>query len=149
MPARHNWKTFRSPGHRLVLTAVRVSERLKRAADRFLRPYRLSLPQFNLLAVLYANPAGAQQSKIGEVFTVSRANVTGLVRRLKARGLCRVEASPRDARVKTVRITPQGVSLLHRIEKPYFVEIRRITDALAGKSMEETSDLLERLGRGL
>jgi len=149
MPPRHDWRTFRSPGHRLVLTTVRVSEKLKRAADRFLRPYRLSLPQFNLLAVLYANPEGAQQSKLGEEFTVSRANVTGLVRRLAARGLCSVGTSDRDARIRRVRITRRGTELLNRIERPYFLEIARITGTLDGRSMDKTSDLLERLSRVL
>lgn len=142
---RHDWRSFRNPGHRLVLTTVRVSERLKKAADQFLRRFRLSLAQFNLLAVLSANPEGIPQSRIGDEFTVSRANVTGLVRRGAARRLCRVEPSPRDGRVKLVRITREGSALLRRIEGSYFAEIRRITRRVRDADALRAAETLDRL----
>lgn len=146
---RHDWRSFRNPGHRLVLTTVRVSERLKKAAGQFLRRFRLSLGQFNLLAVLSANPEGIPQSRIGDEFTVSRANVTGLVRRGVARGLCRVEPFARDARVKLVRITREGSALLRRIEGPYFAEIRRIARGVRDADALRAAEALDRLAAGL
>jgi DNA-binding MarR family transcriptional regulator len=148
-PRRHDWRSFRNPGHRLVLTTVRVSERLKKAADQFLRRFRISLTQFNLLAVLSANPEGIPQSRIGDELTVSRANVTWLVRRGAARGLCRIDPSSLDARLKLVRITREGAALLRRIEGPYFAELRRIARGLSGAQALRAAEALDRLRQGL
>lgn len=140
---RADWTTWRSPGHRLVVEIVRASERLTKAADRFLQPWGLTIAQFNVLALLASSPSGLKQSEIGSRLVVTRANVTGLVRRLSARGLCRVEARADDARAKIVRITAGGSKLMARIERPWFGRIdgtaralpiplqRRLADAAA------------------
>lgn len=145
----YDWGTYRDAGHRLVVTAVLVAERLAKTADRFLRPFRLTLAQFNLLAVLVPHRHGLPQSRIGAELVVSRANVTGLVRRMKGRGLCRVDPDPADERVKRVRITPAGRTLLDRIERPYFREIGRLTRRLSVPEMKRGAKLLDRLASGI
>lgn len=145
MSRPHDWTTFRSPGHRLVVTTVRTAERLSKAAERLLKTHRIGLAQFNLLAVLMGNPDGLPQSRIGEKFIVSRANITSLVRRTKRLDLCRVDADPRDARIKVVRITPKGRTLLGRLEGPYFREIQRITASFPPSALTALASRLDRL----
>lgn len=140
---------YRTPGHRLTVTTVRVAGRLAKAADRFLKPWRLSLAQFNLLAVLRDNPDGLPQSGIGALLVVSRPNITGLVRRMEARALCRIGSDARDARVRRVRISPEGARLMDRIRVPYDREIRRLTRALPSADLNQASAALERLEAGL
>lgn len=141
----NRWGTFRNPGHRLAVTAFRTGERLGKGADRFLRPYRLSLAQFNLLAELAAHPEGLAQSAIGTFLVVSRANVTGLVGRMARRGLCRTKAVPGDRRVKIVRATGAGLRLLRSIERPYFREIDRFTRGLKAAEKMRLSAALDGL----
>lgn len=143
------WGRFRSEGHRLVVTAFSAGERLGKAADRFLRPYRLSLAQFNVLVVLASEPRGVPQVYLGRRLIVSRANITGLVRRLKRRGTCAVVADAADRRVKRVRLTAAGRRLLRAIEGPYFREIGRMTSALGRRDLRRTSQLLDTLMTGV
>ncbi|MBI4605351.1 MAG: MarR family transcriptional regulator [Planctomycetes bacterium] len=145
----HDWTTFRNPAHRLVVTAVRAAEQLAKAADRFLKGYRLTIAQFNFLVVLMAEREGIPQSRIGERLVVSRANVTGIVGRLKARGLVKIASDPEDSRVKRVSITPAGARLIERILAPYFREIDRIARSLEGPEMESAALVLTRLAGGL
>lgn len=148
-PKRYDWSTYRTSGHRLVVTTVKVGERLIKAADRFLRPYRLTLTQFDVLVELIAAPEGLPQSGLGSRLVVSRANVTGLVRRLKRLGLCRTGSDAADGRVKKVYITPAGARLLGRIRRPYFSRIEDITRALRASDLGRAADVLDRLGAGL
>lgn len=141
----YNWKTYRSAGHHLLESAVQIGEQLAKAADRFLKPYRLTLAQFNLLAVLAGEAEGIPQSRIGSRLTVSRANITGLVRRMKARGLCRTVSDPDDSRVKLVRITPAGEKLIQKIEAPYFREIGRLTKSIRESDMKRAVETLLRI----
>lgn len=129
----------------MVVTTVRVAERLVKAADRFLKPYNLTVAQFNLLAVLSTEPDGLAQARIGEMLVVSRANVTGLVRRLMASGLCRIQADPTDARVNKVLITAAGRKRLDRLQEGYFREIGRLTRSLTAAETRSVSDTLDRL----
>jgi len=146
---RTDWAEFRTAGHRAIVMTVRVAERLSKAADRFLQPYKLSLAQFNLLVVLMADPRGLPQARIGQRLVVSRANVTGLVRRMIQRGLVRVESDPGDARLKVVHLTPAGMRIVEQIEGPYFREIDRLTRPLTAGRLKALGDLLDRLERSL
>jgi MarR family 2-MHQ and catechol resistance regulon transcriptional repressor len=147
--AKHDWSVQRNPAHRLVVTAVRSAEQLTKAADRFLGDYGLTVAQFNLLGILLTEPHGIPQSRIGERLVVSRANVTGLVRRLKARGLCRTLPEPADSRIKRVVITPAGARLMDRIGPGYFREIDRLVRPLKDREMEEASRVLDLLQESL
>jgi MarR family 2-MHQ and catechol resistance regulon transcriptional repressor len=146
---RTDGRVFRTPGHRLTVTTVRVAGRLAKAADRFLKPWRLSLAQFNLLAVLRDHPKGLPQSGIGAQLVVSRPNISGLVRRMEARALCRIGSDARDARVRRVRISPEGARLMDRIRLPYDREIRRLTRALSTADLDRAAAALERLESAL
>lgn len=142
---RHDWSTFQSEGHRLLVMTVRVAEQIGKAGDRFLKPFNITLVQLNILAVLSTVPDGLPQSKLSERLIVSRANVTGLVRRLKALGLCKTVGDPQDARVKTVKLTPNGRKILDRLQDGYFAEIARITGSFKEGEKKAACDLFERL----
>lgn len=149
MNDRRTWTTDRKPGHRFLVTTVRVAGRLAKAADRFLKPYHLTMAQFNLLVVLTENQEGCSQTRIGDELVVSRADITGLVRRMRQRGLCRTSADPSDARVKRVQITPAGQRLTRLIRGPYFAEIARLTGSLDEAEMIRVADTLDRLEENL
>lgn len=132
-----------------MVTTLRVGERLAKAADRFLKPFGLTVAQFNFLAILVAAPDGMPQSRVGERLVVSRANVTGIVQRLKSRGLCRTVLDAADDRVKKVAITTAGARLIRKIEERYFAEIDRVARSLKDHEMRSASDVLNRLNGGV
>jgi len=132
-------------GHRLISEIVRASTRLTKAADRFLLPFGLTSAQYDLLLALGPNFAGLGHSEAGVRLGVTRANVTGLVRRLEARGLCRVDARTDDARAKTVRATPAGARLLARIEAPWNERVRGFTRLIPERNQERIAEDVSRL----
>ena len=119
-------------GHRLIDEIIKASARLTKAADRFLDPWGITSAQFDLLGVLALHPAGLMQAEAGVFLGVTRANVTGLVRRLAARGLCSVDDKLGDSRARMVRTTPAGISLLARLESPWAARIRHTTRDISG-----------------
>ncbi|MCB9881392.1 MAG: MarR family transcriptional regulator [Planctomycetes bacterium] len=146
MGKEHDWTTYRNAGHRAVVTVVRTAERLSKAADRFFRDYGLSLAQFNVLTILRGRSDGMAQTEIGDALVVSRANVTGLISRLKAQGLCDVRSIESDARIRNVVLTKQGRELVDTIQDAYFEEIRRVTRGLRAEDLQRVAELLDRLG---
>ena len=139
---------WRSSGHRLIGEIIRASERLTKAADRFLLPWGLTAAQYDLLVVLGPHLGGMGHTQAGAELGVTRANVTGLVRRLVARGFCRVDVRIDDARAKTVRATPAGNRLLARIDGPWHERIRRTTRGIPGHVQHRLADFAERLEPG-
>lgn len=139
------WDEFRSEGHRMLITVVRAAGRIQKRAERFLREYGVTVAQFNVLAILADNPEGVTPSAIGDELVVSRANMTGLLARMKRDGLCRVEPDPSDGRVKRISVTPRGRRLLDRIEEPYFSEVGRVTAGLSETRLRQVSSALDRL----
>jgi DNA-binding MarR family transcriptional regulator len=86
---------------------------------------------------------------MGELATllkVSKGNVTGVVRRLKADGLVRKVTSKEDRRVQSVTISPEGKRLWEDMHEDYD---RIITELLSGQSERELEALVETLERTL
>lgn len=137
MASKHDWSEYDSPGHELVVTTVRVAEQISKAADRFLKPFGLTLTQFNILTVLSSHPEGMAQTQIGDELVVSRANVTIVLRRMIKAGLCEIREESTDARVKKVVLTVTAEKLLSQIRKPYLAEIQRISKNVAGDKAQQ------------
>src|SRR4029450_439185 len=130
---KHDWSTYRNPAHELGVTAGRAAGQLTKAADRFLKAFRLTTAQFNFLAVLRSETGGIPQSRIGERLGGRpgggpggrgrpQGRGPGVGRRLKARGLARRGGDAADERVKRVVLTPQGARLMDEIAEDYFRE---------------------------
>jgi MarR family 2-MHQ and catechol resistance regulon transcriptional repressor len=136
---------FRNEGHRALITVVQAAGRIQKEAERFLREFGVTVAQFNVLVILADQPDGVTPSAIGDRLVVSRANVTGLLGRMKRDGLCRIEPDPEDGRVKRITVTPRGRRLLGRIEGPYFAEVERVTGVLSDTRLRGVSDALDRL----
>lgn len=136
---------WRSPSHRLVAQIVRASQRLTKSADRFLRPFGVTSAQYDFLAVVGPNHGGLRQVDAGARLGVSRANVSGLVRRLIVLGLCRVNVPARDARSRMVRTTTAGARLLARVEGPWYARLHRITRQIPVSLQHRMADAAESL----
>ena len=94
--------------------ALSVWVRLLRAHGLILRRLRaelppdLTLPQFDVLAELDRHPDGLLPSELTQALLVTAGNVTGIVRRLEARGWVERLSVPHDRRAVRVRLTERG-----------------------------------------
>lgn len=118
----------------LVLREVRRAE----------SPAGLTLPQFDCLAQLLRHPEGITSRRLSEALLVTAGNVTGIVARLRARGLVTRRAHPRDGRAVLLTLTPAGRRLA-RAEVARHE--RRLAGVLAGLGSAEQARLSEGLDR--
>ncbi|MCI0340740.1 MAG: MarR family transcriptional regulator [Planctomycetales bacterium] len=69
----------------------------------------LTLPQFDALAQLLRRRDGMSPTELSRALLVTAGNVTGIVSRLRTRGLVAREAHPHDGRAAVLRLTRPGL----------------------------------------
>jgi DNA-binding MarR family transcriptional regulator len=90
---------------RMLATTRLVSHEIRR---RLRIEFGATLPQFDVLAQLYRERDGLRLGELSKRTMVSNGNVTGLVERLEADGLCSRETLEADRRVTVARLTAKG-----------------------------------------
>ena len=129
--------------------ALSVWVRLLRAHGLILRRLRndlppdLTLPQFDVLAQLERHPGGLLPSELTQALLVTAGNVTGIVRRLQARGLVERLSVPHDRRAVRVKLTERGRL---RAGTALTDHARILEKVLGDAPSSELSELRDRLG---
>ena len=75
----------------------------------------LTVRQLKVLTVLVASEEGSTGRGLSDSFGVSMASMSGLIDRLVAQGVAARSEDPMDARVRRVRATPLGRTLVRRL----------------------------------
>lgn len=136
--------------YQALLSLVRVSGLLRKAGDRFFRDHHLTQSQFNVLMILkHDAPQGLSQTELCRRLLVNPADVTGLVRRLLARGVVRRADHPTDERAWVVRLSDRGKALLARVEPPYYRTVEKVMGVHGERDCRALIALLERTERSI
>jgi DNA-binding MarR family transcriptional regulator len=137
--------------HEALLNVVLTGALLAKEGDRLLRPFGLTDSQFNVLMLLkHQNPDdGHDQTRLGEMLLVNRSNVTGLIDRMERAGWVTRTDDPSDRRVKRVRLTDAGHTVLRRAEKVYRGRLREVMGILKESENKDLCRMLERVRRQL
>jgi DNA-binding MarR family transcriptional regulator len=139
-----------SLSYQALLALVKLAGVLRKAGDRFFRGYGLTQSQFNILMVLrHTASEGCTQTELCRHLLVRGANMTGLVRRLEARGLIARDVDPADERVWIVRLTARGKRLLDRVEPEYYRRIDGVMGVHSEAELRRFSVQLERTREAL
>jgi DNA-binding MarR family transcriptional regulator len=108
-----------SPEEEVYLNVIRTAEALTWGVAETLKVADLTPAQYNVLRILRgAAPEGVTCGQISERMVTKDSDVTRLLERLDARGLITRERDGQDRRFITVRITPEGLSLLASLDGP-------------------------------
>jgi DNA-binding MarR family transcriptional regulator len=92
---------------------MRVGAQLLKSAEHFYTSLKLTGAQYNVLRILEGAGEAIPQQEIADKLLVSRANVTGLLDKLEAKGL--LERLPcEDRRVNMIQLTAGGFGLLEK-----------------------------------
>jgi MarR family 2-MHQ and catechol resistance regulon transcriptional repressor len=119
---------------------------------RRLGRYGLTFPAFNVLMIVNSpsyRETGCPMSQIGELLLVSKANVTGLVDSLQRKSFVKRCDADYDRRVKLVRLTAKGATLLGRVLPGHLAEVSRILGTVSKQDRIKLRDLLRKLQAGL
>jgi DNA-binding MarR family transcriptional regulator len=110
-----------SPPHTkaAVLGILRAADLVRRRAAALLEPYGVTLQQYNVLRILRgARPDGLCTLTIVERMLEQTPGITRLIDRLEAKHLVVRVRSAEDRRQVWCRITPDGLRLLARLDRP-------------------------------
>ena len=101
---------------RLWLRLLRTARAIEGALRERLRvAYRMTLPQFDVLAALARSEAGMTMTEVSRLLMVSNGNVTGIVERLTADGLVLRQTSAGDRRAVHVSLTRRGTEVFGEV----------------------------------
>ncbi len=121
------------------------------AVDAALRPpfaaAGLASGDFDVLAALrrQGEPYAASPTALAAATLVTQGATTKRVDRLEAQGLVARRTSARDGRLREVRLTPTGVSLVDRLIGEHLANEARLLEAFTPDERATFADLLLRL----
>ena len=111
-------KPFRSVEEEAILSIARTAAVLEHAHAEELKPFNLTLTQYNVLRILRgAGETGLCRNEVGERLVTRVPDVTRLLDRMEASSLIVRERSGSDRRFVRTRITDKGLKLLEKIDR--------------------------------
>lgn len=108
-----------------------------------LKPYDISLEQFNVLRILRAQEGKPiNMGTIQDHMIAKTSNTTRLIDKLLLKKMVTRDVCKNNRRKIEVCITPYGLEVINKLE-PHYVEMEKnITDCLSLKEQKELSSLL-------
>ncbi|UUX48581.1 MarR family transcriptional regulator [Nisaea acidiphila] len=130
---------------RLWLNLLRTTRAMENRLREDMRlAYDLTLPRFEILAVLQRSETGLRMTDLSSRLMVSNGNVTGIVERLVQDGLAERVPVPDDKRASIVRLTYKGEAVFAEMAD---VHERWVDGLLSSISGAEADAMIQRLTR--
>jgi len=125
------------------LELLRTTDMLSRGLITVLKTEGLSTNQYNVLRILRGSAEGLPCGEIASRMITRDPDITRLLDRLEKRGLISRSRETRDRRMVMARITPEGLSLLARLDEPVQAAHRQQLGHLGRKRLGTLTELLE------
>src|SRR5579864_8768911 len=106
------------PEEAAFLEMFRTTDMLARGLVRLLKSEDVSANQYNVLRILRGSPAGLPCGEIASRMITRDPDITRLLDRLGKRGLISRRREAKDRRMVLTRITPEGLAVLARLDRP-------------------------------
>jgi DNA-binding MarR family transcriptional regulator len=127
----------------VFLELARTTDLLSRHLTLLLKPEDLSSTQYNVLRILRGAPEGLPCGEIANRMITRDPDITRLLDRLEKRSLISRSRQSTDRRTVTARITPDGLTLLARLDEPVQQTHRQLLGHLGPHRLQELSELLK------
>lgn len=125
------------------LDLLRTTDMLSRGLAQLLKTEELSATQYNVLRILRGAPDGLPCGEIASRMITRDPDVTRLLDRLEKRGLIVRWRETKDRRMVIVRIKPEGLKVLARLDEPVEQTHRKQLGHLGRERLRELTELLE------
>ncbi|PQJ15579.1 MarR family winged helix-turn-helix transcriptional regulator [Aureicoccus marinus] len=133
--------TTRSIIH-LTLVHHRIQEELQAA----LKPFEVSLQQFNVLRILRGRRGEpANMFTINDRMVTKMSNTTRLVDKLMAKGYVSRQTCPSNRRKVEIDITPKGRDILLKMDKSVAESESHLLNALNQEELKQLNILLDKI----
>ncbi len=128
----------------VFVSLLRAADALARGAEALLKPFNLSLTQYNVLRILRgAGESGLACREVGDRLISRDPDITRLLDRMDSRGLIARSRETHDRRVVKTRITEDGLRLLAELDEPVGDLHRRQFRRFPAKELRQLSKLLD------
>ena len=136
---------FESDYHKLSINILYTSNWLLNLHTEKLKPYNLTVQQFNILRILRGqHPNVVNLKLIKERMLDKMSDVSRLVERLREKGFVDRKTCPSDRRHIDVCITNAGLQLLKKLDSD-LKDINSIFSSLSNDEIKTLNDLLDKL----
>jgi len=140
----HKVRPFDSRQQEAFLNLLRTADHFSRARDGFLKAYKLSQSQYNVLRILRScGDEGLACKHIAERMLTREPDMTRLLDRLQDRGLVTRARHNGDRRIVKSAITKTGMKLLAGIDKPIEAFYRAALGHMTETQLKKLVELLE------
>jgi DNA-binding MarR family transcriptional regulator len=135
---------------RVFLRLASCRNLLMRQARRRIERWRLTLPQFDVLAELARAPAdGFTFIELSRLLLVTSGNLTGIIDRLEREQLVGRRDDGRDRRIVRVTLTAKGRRLTDTMLPEYADDVHEMLDGLSPRTLAQLAEHLGTLRRYL
>ncbi len=131
------------------LELCRTTDLLSRHLSDLLKSEDLSANQYNVLRILRGAPEGLPCGEIGNRMITRDPDITRLLDRLEKRKLIERWRHATDRRVVMAKITPEGLDLLTRMDKPIQEGHRQQLGHLGAERLQLLANLLQDARSGI
>lgn len=135
--------------HETILNIVRTSALLSLKAEGFFRKYGITEAQFNVLFALKYKKTAWTQSDLGKRLVVTRASVTSILDKLESKGLVIRNSVEGNRRIRHVELTPEGLSLVRKIEPVYRRNIHKLLACFSEDDCQKIINYMETIRKNL
>jgi DNA-binding MarR family transcriptional regulator len=112
-------KPFQSAAQEALLGLMRTTDLIRRRIAAVVEPHGITMQQYNVLRILRgAGSDGVPTLEVAERMVEQTPGITRLLDRLEAKDLVRRKRCPKDRRQHLCWITPEGLSLLEKLDAP-------------------------------
>jgi len=142
-------RPFDHPADEALLSILRTATVLEHASNELLRPFGITMTQYNVLRILRgAGARGLCGREVGERLISRVPDVSRLLDRMADMELIVKERDAADRRHVTARITPKGRRVLTQ-STPALAEYGRArAERLSGRTLETLVEALEAIREG-
>lgn len=139
-------KPFTSLSHEAVLGLMRTHEVIRNFVIDEIGLEDITLPQYNVLRILRgAGPEGLPTLEIAARLIERTPGVTRMINRLIEKGVVERERCEHDRRIVYCRITPRGLELLKKYDRPVERSHHRALGMLTESEQEQLVRLLDKV----
>lgn len=136
---------FSSEYHKLAVNLIYTSSWLSLAHQQVLKPFNLTIQQFNILRIL----RGQKGQPLSVNCLIERmidksSNASRIVDKLQEKGLVERTVCPNDRRQVEVRITPSGLALLQEVDQP-MQNASLLLEGIGEDDAKIVNDLLDKM----
>ncbi len=142
----HQVNPFRNTYHKATVNLIFTGKWIVQFHSDILKPYKLSLQQYNILNILHNKyPEGVTIKLIRELMLDRMSDASRIVEGLRKKGLLERSVRENDRRSMDVVITAKGINLLKKLEEKEDERLDKGLSALNNTEINQLNTLLDKL----